>query len=60
MAPAFYESLRSHRSWSLLVLKFIFDPAMTVASRLTRDDRGALSLDDPSSPDQEIAAAPAA
>ncbi len=57
MAPEFYATLRSHRSWTLLVLKFIFDPTMTLASRLTRQDRGGVGLDDPSSPDQDIAAA---
>jgi sphingolipid 4-desaturase/C4-monooxygenase len=57
MALEFYTPLRSHRSWTLLVLKFIFDPTMTVASRLSREDRGSVALDDPSSPDRDIVAA---
>lgn len=56
-APEFYQSLRSHRSWTALVFKFIFDPTMSVASRQTRADRGAVRLDDPASPDRELSAA---
>jgi sphingolipid delta-4 desaturase len=35
-APEFYESLYSHRSWTLLLLRFIFDPTLGLCSRRVR------------------------
>jgi sphingolipid 4-desaturase/C4-monooxygenase len=36
MAPEFYDGLRSHKSWSGLLLKFIFDPQFTLYTRVDR------------------------
>ncbi len=36
MAPELYEPLRSHRSWSGLMLRFILDPNLSLYSRVTR------------------------
>jgi len=36
LAPEFYDTLVSHRSWTALVLKFIFDPKLNLYSRITR------------------------
>ena len=39
LAPELYEPLQSHRSWARLVVRFIFDPSLSLYSRVTRDDR---------------------
>jgi len=36
MAPELYEPLLSHRSWTALLLRFVFDPALSLHSRVTR------------------------
>ena len=36
LAPEFYDSLVSHRSWTGLLIKFIRDPSMSLYSRITR------------------------
>lgn len=39
MAPEFYDPLFSHTSYWKLILRFIFDPKLTLASRVTRPSR---------------------
>lgn len=36
LAPEFYENLVSHKSWTALWLKFLFDPKLSLYSRMTR------------------------
>ncbi|WP_395665374.1 fatty acid desaturase [Methylocella sp.] len=36
MAPEFYDHLKYHRSWTALLLKFIFDPSYTLYTRVDR------------------------
>ncbi len=36
MAPEFYLPLKAHKSWSALLVRFIFDPAYTLFSRVDR------------------------
>jgi sphingolipid delta-4 desaturase len=36
MAPEFYDGLKTHKSWSGLLFKFIFDPRYTLYSRVDR------------------------
>jgi len=36
MAPEFYEPLYAHRSWSRLLLRFLFDPSVDLYARITR------------------------
>jgi sphingolipid delta-4 desaturase len=36
LAPEMYDSLYSHSSWTRLWLRFLFDPALTLHSRVTR------------------------
>lgn len=36
MAPEFYDTLRAHRSWSRLFLRFIFDSRYSLYSRIVR------------------------
>ena len=41
MAPELYEPLHSHRSWTRLWLRFIFDPSLSLFSRITRPPEAA-------------------
>ena len=36
LAPEYYDSLKSYRSWTGVLLKFIFDPSMSTYSRVVR------------------------
>ena len=36
MAPEFYEDLAAHMSWTRLLFKFLFDPKLSLYSRMTR------------------------
>jgi sphingolipid 4-desaturase/C4-monooxygenase len=36
LAPDYYDNLASYRSWTAVLLKFIFDPSMTTYSRVVR------------------------
>ncbi len=38
LAPEFYDSLRSHSSWSRLLMQFLFDPRYTLFSRVERSN----------------------
>jgi len=39
-APEAYDTLFWHRSWTLLLLRFLFDPGLTLYSRVVRAERG--------------------
>lgn len=39
VAPEYYDSLKSYRSWTGVLLKFIFDPSMSTYSRVIRAGR---------------------
>ncbi len=43
-APEWYDSLAFHKSWFKLWLKFIFDPGITLFTRVTRDNRGGVAV----------------
>jgi sphingolipid delta-4 desaturase len=36
LAPDYYDSLASYRSWTAVLLKFIFDPSLSTYSRVVR------------------------
>jgi sphingolipid 4-desaturase/C4-monooxygenase len=40
LAPEFYESLHSHRSWTALWLRFLFDSRLSLYSRVVRSPAG--------------------
>lgn len=44
-APEAYDFLASHRSWTGLLLKFLFDPGLSLWSRTTRAERGGMRVD---------------
>jgi len=54
MAPDYYDNLESHKSWTAVWLRFMFDPKITLFSRIIRDKRGNLPVMDEAKPDTEI------
>jgi sphingolipid delta-4 desaturase len=54
-APAFYDTLHSHNSWTKLWLRFLFDNKISLFSRTMRNERGKVALTDESKPDMEMA-----
>jgi sphingolipid delta-4 desaturase len=40
LAPEAYDTLYWHKSWTGLLFKFLFDPKMTLSSRVFRDEAG--------------------
>lgn len=44
IAPELYEPLHSHRSWTALWLKFLFDPKLSLYSRVIRHGTGPATL----------------
>ena len=55
-APAYYDSLSSHKSWTKLFFRFLFDREISLYSRIIRKDRGRVPLFDESKPDAEMVA----
>jgi sphingolipid delta-4 desaturase len=55
-APVFYDSLASHKSWTKLFFRFLFDREISLYSRIVRKNRGKVALVDESKPDVEILA----
>ena len=53
LAPELYEPLHAHRSWTKLLLRFVFDPSLSLRSRMSRPPALA-------PPPASVAAAPAA
>lgn len=54
-APAFYNTLYYHTSWTKLFFRFLFDKELSLYSRVVRKDRGRVKLTDQSKPDAELA-----
>ena len=50
-APAFYNSLVYHTSWTRLFFRFLFDKEISLFARLVRKNRGKVALTDESTPD---------
>ncbi|MHB8905759.1 MAG: fatty acid desaturase [Melioribacteraceae bacterium] len=44
-APEFYENLFSHKSWTKLWLRFLFDPGLSLYSRLVRTNKSGIAVD---------------
>jgi sphingolipid delta-4 desaturase len=48
-APGFYDSLKSHQSWTKLFFRFLFDKNVTLHSRILREEKGkekSISIED--------------
>jgi sphingolipid delta-4 desaturase len=54
MAPAYYDTLSSHKSWTKLFFRFLFDREISLYSRVIRKERGKVALTDESRPDMEM------
>lgn len=54
MAPDYYDTLASHRSWTKLFFRFLFDREISLFSRVIRKERGKVALTDESRPDMEM------
>jgi sphingolipid delta-4 desaturase len=53
-APAFYDTLNYHTSWTKLFVRFLFDNKISLYSRVIRSNRGKVLLTDESKPDVEL------
>jgi sphingolipid delta-4 desaturase len=53
-APAYYDTLKSHQSWTKLFLRFLFDKNISLYSRTMRNERGKVKLTDESKPDMDL------
>ena len=58
-APEYYDSLASHKSWTRLFFRFLFDREISLYSRIIRKERGKVALTDESKPDTDLIAAQA-
>jgi len=56
-APAYYDTLSSHKSWTKLFFRFLFDREISLFSRIVRKERGKVKLTDESKPDMDLIAA---
>jgi len=54
LAPAYYNTLLSHTSWTRLFFRFLFDKKISLHSRIVRDNRNKVKVSDPSTPDRDI------
>lgn len=59
VARPWYDSLASHRSWTRLLLRFLFDPSLNLHSRVVRGERNGVGLDEDAAPDIQKSAAAA-
>jgi sphingolipid delta-4 desaturase len=54
IAPAPYNALVYHTSWTKLFIRFLFDKEISLYSRVVRSNRGKVPLTDESKPDAEL------
>jgi sphingolipid delta-4 desaturase len=50
----YYDGLVFHTSWTKLLFKFLFDPSLSLFSRMVRHKRGSIPLDDEVKPDIDL------
>jgi sphingolipid delta-4 desaturase len=53
-APVYYDTLHSHKSWTKLFFRFLFDREISMFNRILRKERGKVALTDVSKPDLEM------
>jgi len=56
-APEYYDTLLAHQSWTKLLFRFLFDPNISLYSRMVRSNRNSVPLADESRPDVELTGA---
>ncbi len=54
IAPEMYTSLQSHQSWGRLLLRFLFDPNLSLWSRVVRRERNNVAMTEEYTPDVEM------
>ncbi len=54
LAPEFYDTLLSHKSYTKLWLRFLFSQEVGLYSRIMRKERGGVALKDVSTPDMDL------
>ena len=57
IAPEVYNNLSYHTSWTRLLFRFLFDPNLSLFSRMLRQDRNGVPISDEVTPDQDLIAA---
>jgi sphingolipid delta-4 desaturase len=55
-APEAYDTLSAHQSWTRLLFRFLFDPKLSLFSRVVRNERNHVALDAEVKPDVELLA----
>ncbi len=53
-APEYYDSLKSHTSWTKLFVRFLFDKDISLYMRILRKERNKVALTDKSKPDADL------
>jgi len=53
-APEYYDTLLSHKSWTVLFFRFLFEREISLFNRIVRKERGRVALTDVSKPDVEL------
>jgi sphingolipid delta-4 desaturase len=56
-APEVYDHLSAHQSWTRLLFRFLFDPSLSLYSRVVRRERNRVKLEDEVTPDLDAIAA---
>ncbi|MSR07673.1 MAG: fatty acid desaturase [Gemmatimonadetes bacterium] len=54
IAPELYVPLKSHQSWGRLLLQFLFDPKLSLWSRVVRRERNNVAMTEEYTPDVEM------
>lgn len=54
MVPEVYDNLAAHQSWTKLLFRFLFDPQLSLYSRIVRSERGQVALNAEVKPDVEM------
>ncbi|MBI4419374.1 MAG: fatty acid desaturase [Gemmatimonadetes bacterium] len=54
IAPEYYNTLSYHDSWTRLLLRFLFDQELSLFSRMVRNERNRVALNDEVRPDVEL------
>jgi sphingolipid delta-4 desaturase len=57
-APEYYDTLYSHKSWTKLFFRFLFESEISLFNRIVRKERGKVPLTDTSKPDIELVKGP--
>ncbi len=54
IVPEVYDNLAAHQSWTKLLFRFLFDPQLSLYSRIVRSERGQVALNAEVKPDVDL------